>query len=138
MRFPTKYFRSAIFVAAVLIAHGAGAQDSPPASARPQTPAPAGQTRLTIEVTGGDKNVPVENASVYVKFVEEHVIKKNKTMEINVKTSREGIAHVPDAPLGRALVQIVAEGWKTYGHWMDITDPKQVIKIHLERPPKWY
>jgi hypothetical protein len=123
-----------------LVAQGAAAQESPPAVAKPQTPAPANQaqTRLTIEVTGGDKNVPVENASVYVKFVEEHVIKKNKTLEINVKTSREGIAHVPDAPMGRALVQIVAEGWKTYGHWMDITDPKQVIKVHLERPPKWY
>jgi hypothetical protein len=138
MRFTTKFFRCAIIVAGALIAHGMAAQDSPPASEKPQTPAPAGQMRLTIEVTGGDKNVPVENASVYVKFVEEHAIKKNKTLEINVKTSREGIAHVPDAPLGRALVQIVAEGWKTYGHWMDITDPKQVIKVHLERPPKWY
>jgi len=31
---------------------------------------------------------------------------------MNVKTSREGIAHVPDAPMGRVLVQVVAEGWK--------------------------
>ena len=137
MRLRTKYFRCACFVAGALIAYGAAAQDSPPV-AKPQSPAPAGQIRLTIEVTGGEKNVPVENASVYVKFVEEHAIKKNKTLEINVKTSREGVAHVPDAPLGRALVQIVAEGWKTYGHWMDITDPKQIIKVHLERPPKWY
>ena len=51
---------------------------------------------------------------------------------------RAGVAHVPDAPMGRVLVQIVADGWKPYGHWYDITDPKQVIKIHLERPPKWY
>lgn len=139
MKFPTKYFCCAYLVAGALIAHGAAAQDPAPAAAKRQTPpASEAQMRLTIEVTGGDKNVPVENASVYVKFVEEHVIKKNKTLEINVKTSREGIAHVPDAPMGRALVQIVAEGWKTYGHWMDITDPKQVIKIHLERPPKWY
>jgi hypothetical protein len=116
------------------------AQSSPAPASKPQSPAPAVevQTRLTVEVTGGEKNIPVENASVYVKFVEEHAIKKNKTLEINVKTSREGIAHVPDAPMGRALVQVVAEGWKTYGHWLDITDPKQTIKVHLEKPPKWY
>jgi hypothetical protein len=113
------------------------AQD-PPASA-PKTPAQSTEpNRLTIEVTGGEKSVPVENASVYVKYIEEHVIKKDKKVELNVKTNREGIAHVAAAPLGRALVQIIAEGWKTYGRWYDITDPHQVIKIRLERPPKWY
>jgi len=58
------------------------------------------QTRITIEVTGGEKSVPVENASVYVKFIEEHSLKKDKKLEMNVKTSREGIAHVPNAPMG--------------------------------------
>jgi len=116
------------------------AQNPPAPAPKPQTAPLTGdvQTRLTIEVTGGEKNVPVENASVYVKFAEEHALKKTKTLEINVKTSREGVAHVPDAPMGRALVQVVAEGWKTYGHWMDITDPKQIIKVHLDKPPKWY
>jgi hypothetical protein len=140
MRFPTKCFACVCLAACAAIAVGAAAQDSAPAASKPQNPSPARemQTRITIEVTGGEKSVPVENASVYVKFIEEHAIKKNKTLEINVKTSRDGIAHVPDAPMGRALVQVVAEGWKTYGHWMDITDPKQTIKVHLERPPKWY
>jgi hypothetical protein len=95
-------------------------------------------TRVTIEVTGGDKDSPIENASVYLKYVEEHKIAKNKQFELNVKTNREGIAHVPDAPLGRVLIQIVAEGWKTFGRWYDITGTKEPIKIHLERPPKWY
>jgi hypothetical protein len=119
---------------------GVAAQDPPAPAPKPQD-APARsdiQTRITIEVTGGTKDVPVENASVYVKFIEEHAVKKNKTMEMNVKTSREGIAHVPNAPMGRVMVQVIAEGWKTYGRWLDITDPKQTIKVHLERPPKWY
>jgi hypothetical protein len=113
------------------------AQD--PSPSPPQAPAQTTQAnRLTIEVTGGEKAVPVENASVYVKYVEEHAIKKDKKVELNVKTNRDGVAHVAEAPLGRALVQIIAEGWKTYGRWYDITDPRQVIKIRLERPPKWY
>jgi hypothetical protein len=94
--------------------------------------------RLTIEVTGGEKDIPVENASVYLKYVEERKITKDKQYELNVKTNRDGIAHVPDAPLGRVLIQIVADGWKTYGRWYDISDAKDPIKIHLDRPPKWY
>jgi hypothetical protein len=116
-----------------------------PAKAVPQneTPPPAkpslDQTvRVTIEVSGGDKSVPIENASIYIKYVEERKIKSNKTVELNVKTNRDGTAHVPDAPVGRALVQVVADGWKTYGRWYDVTDVKQTIKIHLDRPPKWY
>jgi hypothetical protein len=94
--------------------------------------------RVTIEVTGGENNVPIENASVYLKYVEEHKITRDKKIELNVKTNRDGVAHVPDAPAGRVLIQIVAEGWKTYGRWYDIVDAKGPIKIHLERPPKWY
>lgn len=112
--------------------------DKPPADNPSTRPPASGPMRLTIEVTGGDKALPVENASVYVKYIEEHVIKKDKKVELNVKTNREGVAHVAEAPLGRALIQIIADGWKTYGRWYDITDPRQVIKIRLERPPKWY
>jgi hypothetical protein len=124
----------------VVTVQQAAAQNSPAPASKAQTPPPTSdaQTRITIEVTGGEKGVPVENASVYVKFIEEHAIKKDKKLEMNVKTSRDGIAHVPNAPMGRILVQVVAEGWKTYGRWLDLTDPKQTIKVHLERPPKWY
>lgn len=109
-----------------------------PGSAKPKQDAvPAPINRLTIEVTGGDDNKPIENASVYLKTVEEHML-KDKKFEVNVKTNQKGVAHVPEAPIGRVLIQIVADGWKTYGHWYDVTDPKQVIRIHLERPPKWY
>jgi hypothetical protein len=95
-------------------------------------------SRITIEVKGGANEVPVDNASVYVKYVEERTLRKDKKLELNVKTSRDGVAHVPNAPMGRALVQVIAEGWKTYGRWYDITEEKQIIKIRLERPPKWY
>ncbi|HTF26687.1 MAG TPA: hypothetical protein VK937_22670 [Candidatus Limnocylindria bacterium] len=140
MQFSTKFFACVCLAACVVIAQQAAAQNSPASASKPQTVPPASdvQTRITIEVTGGEKGVPVENASVYVKFIEEHAIKKDKKLEMNVKTSRDGIAHVPNAPMGRVLVQVVAEGWKTYGRWLDLTDPKQTIKVHLERPPKWY
>ncbi len=140
MRFSTKFFACVCIAVLAAMAQRVAAQNQPASASKQQTPPPASdvQTRITIEVTGGEKNIPVENASVYVKFIEEHAIKKDKKLEMNVKTSRDGIAHVPNAPTGRVLVQVIAEGWKTYGHWLDITDPKQTIKVHLERPPKWY
>ncbi len=95
-------------------------------------------SRVTIEVSGGEKESPVENASVYLKYVEEHKLKKDRKVELNVKTNRDGTAHIPEAPTGRVLLQVVAEGWKTYGRWYDITEAKQTIKVHLERPAKWY
>lgn len=114
------------------------AQNSTAPSPKTQTQTSNAPSRLTIEVTGGDDNVPVENASVYVKYIEEHKLKKDKKLELSVKTNREGIAHVPDANLGKVLIQVVAEGWKTYGRWFDVTDARQTIKVHLDRPPKWY
>ena len=133
-----RHFRSlfvvfSLFVTLATALRLSAQQDAPP----PKNSAPAPANRLTIEVTGGDSNKPVENASVYLKTVEERRIKDKKT-EISVKTNQEGIAHLPDVALGRVLIQVVADGWKTYGHWYDITDPKQTITIHLDRPPKWY
>ena len=141
MRFSRTFTTCSCFAAALFLVGTIAAQNSSPSSSsapKPATPKSDSQTRITIEVTGGDKETPVENASVYFKYIEERKIRKDKKLELNVKTNREGVAHVPDAPMGRVLIQVIAEGWKSYGRWFDITDPKQTVKVHLERPPKWY
>lgn len=117
------------------------AQDDPPKDSQsPDNTADAAPAvkRLRIEVTGGEKNVAVENASVYLKYVEEKKLGKDRKYALNVKTNRSGVAHIPDPPMGKVLIQIVAEGWKTYGKYYELADPGEVIKIHLDRPPKWY
>jgi hypothetical protein len=131
----TRAARLTGLLAMIIVATSIGNSQEVP---KGQTQRSLPSTRVTIEVTGGDKDRPIENASVYLKYVEEHKIAKNKQFELNVKTNREGIAHIPDAPLGRVEIQIVAEGWKTFGRWYDITDSKEPIKIHLDRPPRWY
>jgi len=115
----------------------ARAQNSPTSDTSSAAKTPQAN-RVRIEVTGGDSDTPVENASVYLKYVEERKLRKDKKIELNVKTNREGVAHVPDAPMGKVLVQVIAEGWKTYGKWVEITEPRQVIKVKLEKPPRWY
>ena len=114
----------------------AQAQDNPTGNP-PATPK-SQSNRVRIEVVGGETEAPVENASVYLKYTEERKLRKDKKIELNVKTNRDGVAHVPDAPLGKALIQVIAEGWKTYGKWIEITDPRQTIRVKLEKPPRWY
>ena len=119
----------------LLAALGVHAQDKD-ASAKPDsTPK---DVKLTIVVTGGDDKKPVDSASVYVRFVEEHKHGRDKKIEMNLKTNQSGICHVPVMPPGNFLVQVIADGWKTYGEYYDINQTEQTININLSRPPKWY
>jgi hypothetical protein len=103
------------------------AQSEKPAAKR------KGTTRLRIEVTGGDANKPVSEASVYLRYA------NDKKAELDLKTNQEGIARSPEIPQGKILVQIVAPGWKTYGEFHDVTENEQTVQVHLVRPTtKWY
>jgi hypothetical protein len=127
----TSLVATVLACATCLAAFAQNSQAPPPKATVPAT------VRLTIEVSGGEKELPVENASVYIKYVEVHLI-KDKKFELNVKTNRDGTAHIPDAPMGKVLLQVVADGWKPYGKSFEVTEAKQTIKVHLEKPPKWY
>jgi len=94
--------------------------------------------RLTIVVTAGDEKKPVENASVYIRFIDEHKHGKDKKIEMNLKTNQAGVCHVPIIPPRSFLVQVIAEGWKTYGEYYDPNKIDQTINITLAHPPKWY
>jgi len=146
-------FRSALVVSlAVVLASSLGSfavpacaqpaqQQAPPAddSSKPKQKAPPPEpVTIFIEVSAGDKDKPVEGASIYVRYPEPHKFRSDTLAEMNVKTTPEGKARVPLVPKGKILIQIVAPGWKTFGKWFDLTDDKQVFKIHLDRPPKWY
>ena len=95
-------------------------------------------TTLRIEVTGGEAAKPVDSASVYVKFQQERLLRKDKAVEMNVKTNREGVVKLPGVPRGKVLIQVVAPGWKTFGQWYELTQDEQTIKINLQKPPRWY
>jgi hypothetical protein len=94
--------------------------------------------KLRIEVTATEKNIPVDSASVYAKFQKERMLAKDKMIEMNVKTNREGVAKLPAVPRGKVLIQVIAPGWKTFGQWYDLNEAEQTIKINLQKPPRWY
>jgi hypothetical protein len=98
----------------------------------------AKESRLTIVVSGGEEKKPIDSASVYIRFVEVHKHGKDRKVEMNLKTNQAGVCHVPVIPPGNFLVQVIAEGWKTYGEYYDPSQADQTINITLVRPPKWY
>lgn len=125
---------SIVILVAVMAVH---AQDKD-ADSKAQADAGPKDVRLTIVVTGGEDKKPIDSASVYVRYVEEHKHGKDKKIEMNLKTNQSGICHVPVIPPGKFIVQVIADGWKTYGEYYDINQTEQTINIQLVRPPKWY
>lgn len=98
----------------------------------------AGTTRLKIVVTNS-QDKPVANASVYIRFGDPgKFFHKDRLAEMNFKTNGDGSVKVPDVPIGKVLIQIVAKGLHTYGKWYDITKNSDTIQIKLDPPPHWY
>ena len=121
----------------LLIAVAANGQDKN-ADAKAKADSDAKDARLTIVVSGGEDKQPIDSASVYVRYVEEHKHGKDKKIEMNLKTNQSGVCHVPVIPIGKFVVQVIADGWKTYGEYYDANQIEQTINITLVRPPKWY
>lgn len=91
--------------------------------------------KIHLQVTAGEENKPVGNASVYVRYEKG---RRHKLTEMNLKTNQDGSVKVPEVPRGKVLIQVVAQGWKTFGQWYVVEKEEETINIKLERPPRWY
>jgi len=121
----------------LLLPLGVGGQDKN-TDAKGKSDAASETVHLTIVVTGGDDKKPVDSASVYVKYVTERKLSKDKKIEMNLKSNLSGVCHVPEIPRGKILIQVIAPGWKTFGEYYELDQAEQTINITLVRPPKWY
>ena len=140
MRFvpnPTKNIIAVIATLVLLVAAAGMAQDKNTDS-KEKSDSNSKPVHITIAVTGGEGKQPVDNASVYVKYVQARTVMKDKKIEMNLKTNLSGVCRVPEIPSGKILIQVIAEGWKTYGEYFDVNQAEQTINITLVRPPKWY
>lgn len=98
----------------------------------------ADKVHLTLEVVADETGDPVADASIYVKFKNKRLLWRDKKVEWTSKSNREGKAEFTALPAGDVLIQIIAEGWKTYGRYHTLTGPKQELQIKLKKPRKWY
>jgi hypothetical protein len=97
-------------------------------------------TKLTIAVkTQTGRAVP--QAAVIVRFVKGHsVIKLGKAVRTQweLRSNQDGEAMIPAIPQGQIRIQIIANGYQTYGDTIDVTDAEKTIEIKLNPPQQQY
>jgi hypothetical protein len=79
---------------------------------------------------------PVKNASVIM-----HPVKKNgkqKNSGLQLKTNTEGKTSFDGIPYGALRVQVLAQGFQTFGEDYDVNKPEMEITIKLKRPQGQY
>lgn len=109
---------------------------APARAADPDTPV----TKLSVKVTN-DSNKPVERASVIVRFVKGRSYQKfgRKIREVyELRTNQYGEASIPEIPQGQIMVQIIAEGYQTFGQTFDVREAERTLEIKLNPPQPQY
>lgn len=96
---------------------------------------------LEVKVVSQADETPVANARVHVQFKEGRFL-KDKRRNWHSKTNGDGVAKFPRVPPGKLLIQVVAEGWKTFGKYYEIAENSskktELVEIKLEKPRRWY
>jgi Carboxypeptidase regulatory-like domain len=79
---------------------------------------------------------PIRNASVVMHPVEKNG--KQSRGGLQIKTDPDGKAKFDGVPYGRLRVQVLAEGFQTFGEDYDINKPTLDITIKMKRPTEQY
>lgn len=93
--------------------------------------------QLTLQVLEVDKNKPVPNAHVVVKFVDRKLL-KDKRVSWEAKTNRDGKLVLNDIPAGAVKIQVIAKGYQTYGNDHLLEKSEKPLTIYLQPPQKQF
>ena len=90
---------------------------------------------VNFVVIKDDNGKPVRNAAVIM-----HPVTKGKQQHggMELKTDAEGKANFDGAPYGPLRIQVLAQGFQTYGEDFEIDKPKMEFTIKLKRPQGQY
>lgn len=91
---------------------------------------------LSFVVTKEDNGKPVRNAAIIMHPV--NVKGKQVPGGAELKTDMDGKTNFDGIPYGKLRVQVLAQGFQTYGEDFDIDKPKMEISIKLKRPQKQF
>jgi hypothetical protein len=83
-----------------------------------------------------DNGKPVRNAAVIMHAVNSKGKQERGDMEL--KTDPEGKTNFDGIPYGMLRVQVLAQGFQTYGEDFDVEKPKMDFTIKLKRPQGQY
>jgi hypothetical protein len=90
---------------------------------------------VNFVVIKDDNGKPVRNAAVIM-----HPVEKGKQQHggMELKTDADGKANFDGAPYGPLRIQVLAQGFQTYGEDFEIDKPKMEFTIKLKRPQTQY
>jgi hypothetical protein len=91
---------------------------------------------LNFLVLKDDNGKPVRNAAVIMHPVNPKGRQEQGGMEL--KTDTDGKADFDGIPYGMLRVQVLAQGFQTYGEDFNIDKPKMELTIKLKRPQHQY
>jgi len=91
---------------------------------------------LNFLVVKEDNGKPVRNAAVIMHAV--NARGRQEKGDLELKTNPEGKADFDGIPYGKLRVQVLAQGFQTYGEDFDINQRKVEITIKLKRPQGQY
>jgi hypothetical protein len=115
-----------VLLAALIVATSAGAQrdvDEPTAV-------------VSFLVLKQDNGRPVRSAAVIMHPV--NARGKQGRGGLELKTDQEGKSSSEGIPYGKLRVQVLAQGFQTYGEDFEVNQPKVEITIKLKRPQGQY
>jgi hypothetical protein len=91
---------------------------------------------LNFVVVRDENEKPVRNAAVVMHPVDEDGNQTRGGMEL--KTNPDGKASYEGVPYGKLRIQVLANGFQTYGGDYNVHEPNMEITIKLKRPTKQY
>src|SRR5271165_3962692 len=98
------------------------------------------QTVISVQVKN-DYGKPVQHGSVILDFLSGHDPKKfgaRHKIHWEVRLNLQGAASFPSIPQGKVRVQVIADGYQTFGQNFDIDEATKTIDVHLNYPQKQY
>ncbi len=94
------------------------------------------QSALSFLVLKDDTGKPIRNAAVVLHPVVQHGKQAKSGFEL--KTDNDGKTHFDGIPYGTWRVQVIANGFQTFGDDYNINQAAQEISVRLKRPEGQY
>jgi len=133
---PKSQFRSGISLSALALlaisSFSAHAQDTSNRGRKYKAPPPT--AHISVAVVKDANGKPIENAAVIF-----HMTGEEGKGNMELKTNEDGKAAIDVVPIGDTMtLQIIADGFQTFGQDYKITTDSKDIVVRLKRPARQY
>jgi hypothetical protein len=120
----TRLTRLCLLVLLVSLPVFAGQKKAPPTEQKT-----ASVNMIVIRDSNGK---PVKNAEVVLHLIDNHGKQMQEGLEL--KTHDDGKAEATGIPYGKVRVQVIAQGFKTYGDDVKVDQPTIELTIKMQKP----